>query len=176
MGIFTKLKNGELKEYPTIGEQKKYYEKRSKDKSLKESQRKYATKKLEDLNDLTEKKTAVSKTFAGKDGDLTGHKANSEKVRYGVCTRVRKDGSVNINPFMPKKDVLVQNDKQVEVKAQKKTKGKEHAVRVKAASNINIDNLCEDKGFPEKETRVLTKEEFKELRDLSKGNKKKRKQ
>lgn len=171
MGLFTKLKNGKLKEHKTIGEKKEEYLNRVNDKSLSKIQRNYASKKLQELNDLTEKKTAISKTFAGKDVDLTGHTANSEKVRYGVCTKVRKDGSVNINPFMPKKESEIEKNKQVAVEAQKKAKGREHAVRVKS-SNISIDDICEDKGFPEKETRELTQEEFRRLKNLSKGNKK----
>ncbi len=175
MGIFTKLKNGQLKEHPTIGEQKKYYKKRSQDKNLTANQRKYASKKLDELNNLTnDKKTAVSKNFAGKDSDLTGHSANSEKVRYGICTKVRKDGTVNINPFLPKKDKEVTNEHQVEVAAQKKAKGREHAVRVRS-TNIDIDKICMDKGFPESETRKLTQEEFRNLKKLSQGNRKKRK-
>lgn len=174
MGLFTKLKNGKLKEHKTIGEKKEEYLNRVNDKSLSKIQRNYASKKLQELNDLTEKKTAISKTFAGKDVDLIGHTANSEKVRYGVCTKVIKDGSVNINPFMPKKESEIEKNKQVVVEAQKKAKGREHAVRVKS-SNISIDDICEDKGFPEKETRELTQEEFRRLKNLSKGNKKKRK-
>lgn len=175
MGLFTILKGGKQKEHPTIGEKKEYYKKRTKDKNLTDSQRKYASKKLQELNELTEKKKAVSKNFVGKDGELTGNKKEPDKIRYGICTRVREDGSLNINPFMPEKESEIEKKQQLKVKAQEKTTGKRHAVRVRATPKINIDNLCEDKDFPEKDTRILTKTEFQELKKLSKGNKKKRK-
>lgn len=173
MGIFSKLKNGKLKEHPTIGEQKKYYEKRSKDKTLSNRQQNYANKRLQELNKLTEQKTAVSKNFVGRDGDVTGNKNAPDKVRYGVCSKVKGD-KINFHPFLPRRDSEVNNEFQVEVKAQHQAKGREHAVRVRP-SQVNINQVCEDKGFPEKDTRIMTPEEFKKLKKLSKGNKKKRK-
>lgn len=176
MGIFTKLKSGKLKEHFTIGEKKEYYKKRSENKKLSESQRKYALKRLAELDALTEKKTALSKNFVGRDGDLTGNKINPNKARYGVCTKIRKDGTLNINPFMPRKEREIEKEKQVEISAQKALGSREHAARVKATTKVMIDNICEDKGFPESKTRKLTSEEYHKLKKLSQGNKKKRKQ
>ena len=164
--ILYRLKSGRFVNRYTIFEKKEYYWIRKLNKNLTINQRKYAERRLKELYDLTLNKTAVGKNFVGIDKNLTGHLNNPNKVRYGVCSRVRNDGRINLNLFMPLNYKEIEKGHQMKISAQNGSIP-EHAVEVKS-QRIDIDSLALDIGFNNPKSRVLTKEELKKLKKLSK--------
>lgn len=170
MPIFQKV-NGKIIEHRTIGEKKDYFSNRINNPSLTKGQRGYAKRRLKELKNLIEKKEAVGKNFVSIDL-ITGNQSSSFKPRYGVCSKVKDNGTINFNVFMPLKDSEVEKGYQMRIKAQEGLE-KEHAINVHPITKVNIDNLAEDRGFGNTKTRKLSEEEIRKLRKIVSGKTKK---